>query len=339
MLLLSGHDRRVQALAYSPDGAILVSGVGDNSLRVWDPVSGELRANVLTAFPSIVDLEFSPDGRRLALATGRSYFILCNPASLRAGPLIDAVVEHGPDAKVVSITFSPDGRNVVTTGTYRSQSQAVLWDVTAFGRGRRLGDHDPRVDAMSLRDNIRLTATYAPDGRAVALGTSQGMIVFWPYPIPWEKLRRRGEPFDPVAYDRHLRRSGVAQVTVVAGGAVRRIAFSPDGTTLAAIGGNDVVLWDYQHPEEKPPAVANRRLIRGHGLAVRSLAFAPDGRALATVSRDGMLRLWDPREALELTCLDAGVGPLHSLAFAPDGMTVAVGGERRVVIWDVGGAS
>jgi len=117
---------------------------------------------------------------------------------------------------------------------------------------------------------------------------------------------------------------------------VRRIAFSPDGTTLAATVGNFVVLWDYQHPGEKTPVASNRRLLRGHAQAVRSLAFASDGRTIATASLDGTLRIWDARETFELSCLDAGAGPLHGLALAPDGMTVAVGSESGdIVILDL----
>jgi WD40 repeat protein len=117
---------------------------------------------------------------------------------------------------------------------------------------------------------------------------------------------------------------------------MRGIAFSPDGKTLAAAVGTAVVLWDYQHPDEKPPAVSNRRLLRGHAGAVRSLAFASDGRTIATASVDGTLRIWDARKAFELSCLDVGAGPLHGLAFAPDGMTVAVGsGWGEIAIIDV----
>ena len=189
---------------------------------------------------------------------------------------------------------------------------------------------------MSIKDNDWLTAAYSSDGRAVALGSSRGLIVLWTHPIPREYLRKRDEPFDPVAFVRRDRRSRVAEVTVGNGGTVKRIAFSPDGTTLAAAVENAIVLWDYRHPVEKRPAISNRRRLRGHAQAVRSLAFASDGRTFATASLDGTMRVWDTREAFEMSSLDAGVGPLQSLAIAPDGMIVAVGSEGGdIVIFDV----
>jgi WD40 repeat protein len=326
MLQWTAHDGRVPALGFSPDGSMLVSGGGDHSLRVWDPVLGERRANLRHRFPSIEDLAFSPDGRLLALATGLPVVVICKPADLRDGLLAGAITEETRDGRVGSLAFSPDGRNLVTAGALPpSGSRAILWDVKAFKLGQ--------LDTLDIRDNDWLTAAYTPDGRTIALGSSRGMIVLWPYPIPWGYYRR---PIDPVAYDRHVRRSRVAEVTVGIPARVWRIAFSPDGTTLAAAAGAVVVLWDYQHPDEKPPAVSNRRRLRGHTGTVRSMAFASDGRTMTTVATDGTLRVWDTREAFELSSLDAGVGPLHGLAIAPDGMTVAVGGERGdIVIIDV----
>jgi WD40 repeat protein len=320
MLQWTAHNGRVLALGYSPDGAMLVSGGSDPSLRAWDPVSGEQVADIRHRFPSIEELAFSPDGRLLALATGLPFVVIGDCDGQRDGPLAGAFTGQTGEAEVSSIAFSPDGRNLVTAGTLPpSASRATLWDLQKGGQRR--------IDALNIRDNDSLTAAYSADGRTIALGSARGMIVFWPYPIPWEYSWRRGESIYPGAYDRHLRRSRVAEVTVGGRGAVRRIAFSPDGTTMAAAVGNAVVLWDYQHPDEKPPAVSNRRRLRGHTGTVRSLAFASDGRMMTTVALDGTLRIWDTREALEMSCLDAGAGPLHGLALAPDGMTVAVGGE------------
>lgn len=337
MLQWTAHNRGVLALGYSPDGAMLFSGGDDHALRAWDPVSGERRADVRYDFPPIEDLAFSPDGRLLALATRRPVLVVCDHTCLRDGNLGEAITEWKCEAWVWSVAFSPDGRNLVTAESLSpSTSRAILWDVAEFKRDRQPGEPGPRIDALDIRDNDWLTAAYSSDGRTIAMGSARDMIVFWPYPIPWEYFWKPGEPFDRVAHDRHLRRSRVAEVRVGSGDAVRRIAFSPDGTTLAAAVGDDAVVWDYQHPDEEPPAVSNRRLLRGHARPIRSLAFAPDSRTIATASMDGTLRIWDTRETFERSCLDAGAGPLHCLAFAPDGMTVAVGSEGgEIVIIDV----
>jgi WD40 repeat protein len=47
-LPLDGHDRAVNAVAFSPDGRHMFSGSADCALRLWDVASGGSRALVGT---------------------------------------------------------------------------------------------------------------------------------------------------------------------------------------------------------------------------------------------------------------------------------------------------
>jgi WD40 repeat protein len=297
MIQWKAHNGCVRALSYSPDGAILVSGAYDRSLGVWDPVSGARRANVRHESLSIADLAFSPDGRLLAFATGRWVAVVCDRASLlRDGPLTDAIVEQTGEAGVWSVAFSPDGRNLVTAGGVPGPgSQAILWDVTAFKRDRKPREPSPRMDALNFTDSL-VTATYAPDGRAVALGGSLGTIVVWPDPIPRDHLRRRDEPFDRAAHDRHEQRSGVAEVTAGSGytDAVARyvtsLAFAPDGRTIATVSWDGTLrFWDAREAFELSCLDAGVGLLWG-------LALAPDGMNAAVGSERGDIVIIDVDE-------------------------------------------
>ena len=42
MKKLKGHDRNVNAVAFSPDGKVLASGAGDNKLILWDVATGDV---------------------------------------------------------------------------------------------------------------------------------------------------------------------------------------------------------------------------------------------------------------------------------------------------------
>jgi len=88
-------------------------------------------------------------------------------------------------------------------------------------------------------------------------------------------------------------------------GYVWAVAFSPDGSTLAAgVTDGTVWLWNVADPAH-PVLIATLTGPQGH---VFSVAFSPSGRTLAAASNDGTVHLWDasPAAAEADVCADAG---------------------------------
>ena len=113
-------------------------------------------------------------------------------------------------------------------------------------------------------------------------------------------------------------------------GAVNRIAFSPDGKTLAS-GGNDntLRLWDVETQTEIGA-------LEGHAGGPNSIWFSPDGRTLASRDDDNTLRLWDVDTQTQIRTLEGYTGTVESVSFSPDGKTIATGGQDEIVrLWDV----
>ncbi len=115
-------------------------------------------------------------------------------------------------------------------------------------------------------------------------------------------------------------------------GAVRSVAFAPDGTLLATVGSDgSVVLRD-------PLSRRGYRLRPPDSDPVRCLAFQPGGKLLATSSRSGVVELND-LDTVGSQALDDEAGATAgaaSLAFAPDGSVLAVGQQDgRITLWDV----
>ncbi|WP_158866359.1 WD40 repeat domain-containing serine/threonine protein kinase [Streptomyces xanthophaeus] len=132
---------------------------------------------------------------------------------------------------------------------------------------------------------------------------------------------------------------------LTSGGPVYAVAFSPDGGTIAANGGNQLQLWE---------AASGKALDapRGHKDLITSVAFSPDGSMIASGGHDFSVRLWntasgrpaEPAERRGLARLWAARnGPaalahpyqVMSLAFSPDSALLVTGSnDKKARIWD-----
>lgn len=106
------------------------------------------------------------------------------------------------------------------------------------------------------------------------------------------------------------------------GDVVRSVAFTPDGTTLAAAGGNTgdyaIHIWDVASGQ-------SIGILGGHHDIIWGVAFSPNGKLLASVSSDGTAQVHDWRTGDVEKILNFP-GQVVSVGFSPDGQTLAVGG-------------
>src|SRR6266851_5663471 len=57
---------RIRAVAFSPDGRILATASLDNTVRLWDPATGQATATLFGHADFVTAVAFSPDGHTLA---------------------------------------------------------------------------------------------------------------------------------------------------------------------------------------------------------------------------------------------------------------------------------
>jgi WD40 repeat protein len=111
-------------------------------------------------------------------------------------------------------------------------------------------------------------------------------------------------------------------------GYINDLAFSPDGSLLAASGVQSTInVWDFTNRSVKVPFTGHR----GH---VTSLAFSPDGRRLVSAGEDGTIRLWNiasgKATGMFRDPLDRAV---RSVAFAPHGDFIFSATVDELRIW------
>lgn len=139
----------VYSVAFSPDGQTILSGSGDDVVRLWDAATGELLRDEMIGYKAV----FSPDGQMIVSAAAYP-----NPTvflwNANTGTLIRALAGHS--AVVYSVCFSPNGQMVASS----SADQTVrLWDIHTGKLIRKLEGHSGEVLGIAFSADGQILAS------------------------------------------------------------------------------------------------------------------------------------------------------------------------------------
>jgi WD40 repeat protein len=165
--------------------------------------SGDVRVLASPIRAALVNASLSPDHRWLALGHHKA-------ATMVVDLQTREVVKQWPAVQTAFVSFSPDGRWLVT-GTGQ---QYEFWDTDSWQPGRRI--------ESGAASPIAIPMAFSPDGRVVALlkGFRRLQLHDW----------RSGEVLAELANPR--------------GDSINSFTFSPDGNLLAVTAQSMIQLWD-----------------------------------------------------------------------------------------------
>ena len=318
----------VSHLVFSPDGKSFATGAYGEKIRIYDSASRKPIGAAFGGFENGVwRVAFSPDGKLLAACDFDTVRVFDVATHKQVGATMS-----GHKGLIFNIAFSRDGKRLASAS---EDTTARLWDVAT---GRMIG-------APLQGPGVVFTADFSPDGRTLATAGGGGWLRLW------DATTGKPRPAPELKVDELWYAPDGKTVAAVHGGeigiwdaktfkpvgepfvtdnefAFKMIVFSPDGTRLASLAGdNSVRVWD----------VATRKQIGapfvGHREVVASVAISPDDRQLATTSADSTIRFWDINGHGQIgPPLTGHADEVASAYFLPDGKRVVSASLR---LWDV----
>ena len=366
-------------LALAPDGsglAVIRPGAAtdreDSGIDVWDTVTQSLRT-FLHDKHEIRTMQFSPDGRVLAVGDGDGRVRLWNLASGEPREF------QAHDLPILCLAFSPDGR---TLATGSADESIQLWEVATSGQ--KLKRFDGQIGSV-------WSLAFSADGKFLATGSRDSPIRFWDL-----------EAADPADEIRDLKSEKVGNFTfspdgsLMAGGCrddtvriwdVRTmserfrlknasyvVAFTSDGRKLLASTADGIAQWwDFRADTTQSlpqygslgqvtsvDLSSDRRVAalgwstggiqlleidsgkvlgtyHGHSDAVLCVTFSPDPTLFASGSRDKTIRVWNSRQPDKpLQVCAEHRGAVGGLAISGDGKTMVSGCSANTIkFWDL----
>ena len=323
---LRGHTADVWGADFSPDGKYLATGSSDQTVRLWDPATGETIRIFSSDTSSLEELAFSPDGKTIVAAgyTDKSAHVF----DVASGQQVKLLSGH--TAPVVDVDFSPNGKYIVTAS---EDFTARIWNVATGQTLHVLTGHSEHITRMAV----------SPDGKFVVTGSVDRTARLWD-----ASTGKQVQVFDhpgiigAVAYspDGKYFATGcedlVARLWEVSTGRVVRefpaadvlgIEFSPDGRFLLTGGGDRIAfLWDLATGE-------SIRSFAGHTAAIQTVTFSPDGHQIVTTSNDRIVRVWSLQTASLGVQFIGHQAPVNQASFSSDGeylVTSSLDGTARI---------
>jgi WD40 repeat protein len=318
---LLGHQDEVISAVFSPDGQRVLTASHDRTARIWDTASGKEIARLTGHQAPVAAATYDNKGRRVLTVAGapdhtarlwdaeRGKEIL--RLQLSRDPLSGEELqplklhptwpkEHALPADLVTASFSPDGRRIVTTDAAFTDFVARVWD----------SDTGKQIAVLKGHEGPVTSAAFNPGGQRIVTASRDKTARIWDAGSGKELVVLKGH--DSAVYAAMFSPDGRRLLTISDGAT---FDFNPGGYTVSvytenpdrpvpvrfwdAETGKELSRLDWAQGENGPVRKDGSRWPAATGF-LRTARFSPDGRWLLTggwrymsTNDFGAPRLWD----------------------------------------------
>jgi WD40 repeat protein len=161
LYLYQGHTDQVLATAWSPDSKRIASGSRDETVQVWDALTGAHAFTYREHSATVAALSWSPDGQLLASGAWDQTVQIWNSTS---GTL--RLTYHKHTADLTTVAWSPDGKYIASGSADKT---VQVWEAQTGALTQNYRGHTGGVT----------TAVWSPDGKYIASGSADKTVQVW----------------------------------------------------------------------------------------------------------------------------------------------------------------
>ena len=298
--LLIGHLGRVNAVAFSGDNSLIISGSEDGTARLWNTSVRKEILMLSTYGQAINSVAFSDDST--SIISGGHYADDNSNTSVRQWQINrrkEAVTLYDT-SQITAVAFEPNTNRLVFGGL---SGPIKIFDLQTLKAKPLWSDSEQ----PPVQEGLNALAFRESDGM-LAAGMYDGTIQLW-----------RGNDLKP---DRQFSINGKP---------VWGIAFHPR-EPLIAVGGQDkeIHIWDLRNG-------ALRAELKHDDVSVWTISFSPDGQLMASGGGDGKVRIWSTSDyTRKSTFVPPNSEELWGVPFDPTNTKLITAGlDRRVRVWSL----
>ncbi|KAJ3245075.1 hypothetical protein HDU77_009592 [Chytriomyces hyalinus] len=330
-MTLDGHASRVTSVAVSEDGAWMVSGSHDNSVKVWDMTTGAVRYTLEGHSETVTSVAVSSD---CAWILSGSMDNTVKVWDIMTGEIRCTLEGHS--GGVLSVAVSSDCAWILSGSL---DNTVKVWDMATGAVKHTLKGHTDLVNSVAVSNDCAWIVSGSMDKTVKVWDMSTGAVkhtleghtdLVTSVTVSSDCVWIVSGSYDNTVKVWDMKTGSLRHILEGHTDWVESVAVSADCVWVVSGSCDQTVkVWDMM-------TGATRHTLDGHTDWVSSVAVSSDGAWIVSGSRDSSVKVWDVTENPLSCTLKGHTSEVMSLAVSNDCTWIVSGScDNSVKVWDM----